>query len=223
MRILYAEDEKRILRNTSERLEKDGFSVDMAENGLEAWHYLESVGYDLAILDIMMPKMDGLEVLRKIREAGMKTPVIMLTALSSVEDRIEGLDAGADDYLPKPFAYAELVARIRALLRRPALVAHENKLFCGEIEMDIARHKVSSRGQEVELARKEFAVLEYLMRNKNIVVTREQIESSVWNFDYDAASNVIDVYIRYLRKKLDPDGQYIQTVRGVGYVARCEE
>ena len=195
--------------------------VDACGDGLEALDYLQLTAYDAVILDIMLPGVDGLSVLKKMRTAGDKTPVLLLTARGSVEDRVAGLDLGADDYLVKPFAFDELVARLRVLLRRSNGQV-SNVLQCGGLEMDLNSRCVSRDGRELQLSAKEFAVLEYLLRNQGVVLARETIENHVWDYDFEGGSNVVDVYIRYLRKKVD-DGfekKLIQTVRGAGYVLK---
>ncbi len=225
MRLLYAEDELDILESTAKRLQQDGHSVDTCENGLDALDFIEFTQYDAIILDIMMPGMDGLEVLRTIREQGNTTPVLLLTAKDQIGDRVAGLDAGSDDYLTKPFAYEELSARLRALMRRPqATDKISNILEFGDLSMDTSSHVVTRAGDVINLSSKEYQILEYMLRNQNQVLSREQIESYAWDYDYEGVSNVVDVYIRRLRKKLDYDydEKYIHTVRGTGYILREE-
>jgi DNA-binding response OmpR family regulator len=175
------------------------------------------------LIDIMLPKMDGLRLLRELRERGMRTPVLLLTARSGVQDRVTGLDAGADDYLVKPFAFPELLARLRALLRRPPLQT-DTVLHVGDLEMDTARQQVQRAGRSIELSPREFALLEFMLRNPNQVLTRTQIAEHIWNFDFYNESNVVDVYIGYLRRKMDRGFDYplIHTVRGVGYRLSAE-
>lgn len=223
MRILVAEDEKDLNRVITKRLEKEGFSVDSCFDGEEAIDYICAGEFDAAVLDIMMPKYDGFEVLNTIRERGHDTPVIFLTARDSVEDRVRGLDSGAEDYLVKPFAFDELLARIRVMVRKKA--GKTTNIFqTGDLIMDIAARRVWRDGQEIVLSAKEFEILEYMMRNKGIVLSREKIENHVWNFDYSGGTNVVDVYIRYLRKKIDApyEKKLIHTIRGVGYTLREE-
>lgn len=223
MRILIAEDERDLNRIVSARLEAEHYSVDSCYDGEEALDYLAAAEYDAVILDIMMPKLDGLSVLRKIRQKGSSVPVLLLTAKDSIEDRVNGLDAGANDYLIKPFAQEELLARIRVLLRRP-LQAENTCYRVGDLEVHMDTHKVIRGGKEISLSGKEFALLRYMVQNEGIVLSRERLEQHLWNFDYAGGSNVIDVYIRYLRRKLDEgyETKLIHTVRGAGYVLRAE-
>ncbi len=224
MRILVAEDEKSLNKILTERLKAEHYSVDSCYDGQEALDYLESAEYDAVVLDIMMPVLDGLSVLKKIRGKNNSTPVILLTAKDSIEDRVQGLDAGANDYLVKPFAFEELLARIRVLLRKPA----ETPKTCyqiADLEVHMDTRKVLRAGKEVKLSGKEFALLRYMIQNAGIVLSRDRLEEHLWNFDYAGGSNVIDVYIRYLRKKIDEgyEPKLIHTVRGAGYVLRAEE
>ena len=218
MRILFAEDERDLNRIVSLKLAKEGYSVDRCYDGMEAIMYLDGADYDAVILDVMMPKADGFAVLKHLRSAGKQTPVLFLTARDSIEDRVRGLDAGANDYLVKPFSMDELMARVRAMTRS-AFGIGENVLRVGDLEMDLAAHTVRRGEQYIELSAKEYALLEYLMHNRNIVLSREQIEDHIWNYDYEGGTNVVDVYISYLRKKIDDgaDTRLIRTVRGVGY------
>lgn len=221
MRLLFVEDEPDLREVLKKQLQGSGYSVDACGNGMEALDYMRLASYDTVILDIMLPGMDGLSVLKKMRTEGDKTPVLLLTARGSVEDRVAGLDLGADDYLVKPFAFDELLARLRVLLRRSGGQV-SNVLRCGDLEMDLNSRSVSRAEREMQLSAKEFAVLEYLLRNQGVVLTRETIENHVWDYDFEGGSNVVDVYIRYLRKKVD-DGfekKMIQTVRGTGYVLK---
>lgn len=221
MRLLFVEDEPDLREVLKKQLQGSGYSVDACGDGLESLDYLQLTAYDAVILDIMLPGVDGLSVLKKMRTAGDKTPVLLLTARGSVEDRVAGLDLGADDYLVKPFAFDELVARLRVLLRRSNGQV-SNVLQCCGLEMDLNSRRVSRDGRELQLSAKEFAVLEYLLRNQGVVLARETIENHVWDYDFEGGSNVVDVYIRYLRKKVD-DGfekKLIQTVCGAGYVLK---
>ena len=221
MRILLAEDELDMNRIISRQLRWEGYTVDACYDGQEALEYFESTEYDAAVLDVMMPKLDGFRVVEKLRAAGRSTPVLFLTARDSLADKVEGLDIGGDDYLVKPFAFEELAARLRALLRRKQ--GEQVTVFtCGDLIVDVTRHTVTRGGREIQLAAKEYALLEYMIRHKGAVLSREQIESSLWNYDSMIGSNVVDVYIRMLRKKIDEgaDTKLIQTVRGYGYALK---
>ena len=221
MRILYAEDERDLNDIVSRRLASECYSIDRCFDGAEAWDYLQAADYDAAILDIMMPKLDGLTVLRKLRAAGKNTPVLLLTARDAVSDRVAGLDCGANDYLVKPFAMEELSARLRAMTRA-SFGVNDSALRIADLRLDTATRKVTRGETAISLSAREYALLEYLMMNAGIVLSREKIEDHVWNFDYEGGTNVVDVYIRYLRKKID-DGfeqKLIHTVRGMGYVLR---
>ena len=234
MRILYAEDERDLNDLVTRRLVAEGYGVDSCLDGQQAWDYLQAADYDAAILDIMMPHLDGLSVLKKLRAAGKTTPVLLraagkttpvllLTARDAIADRVAGLDNGANDYLVKPFALEELSARLR-VLTRSQFGAGDSRLVAGDLTLDTGTRRVKRGGAEIALSAREYALLEYLMHNKGIVLSREKIENHVWNFDYEGGTNVVDVYIRYLRKKID-DGherKLIHTVRGMGYVLRDE-
>lgn len=223
MRILIVEDDPSIHRIISRRLREEGYAVDDCYDGEEGLAYIRSAAYDCVILDWMLPKKDGIALLREVRQEGDSVPVLMLTAKDTVSNRVDGLDAGADDYLTKPFAYDELSARVRALLRRN-MKEKQTLLQVGDLCMDLAAHKVTREGREIVLTNKEFALLEYLMRNREIVLTRSQIADHVWDYGFDYDSNVVDVYIRYLRNKMDKGypSALIHTVRGYGYVLREE-
>lgn len=221
MRLLLAEDERDLNRIITKKLISAGYSVDSCYDGEEAFLYLSSAEYDGAVLDVMMPGMDGFTVLKRMRAEGISTPVLFLTARDAVEDRVAGLDLGAADYLIKPFAFAELMARIR-VMTRVAGKKDSNILTVADLVLDCSSHRVMRAGREISLSVKEYAMLEYLMRNENIVLSREKIENNIWNFDYEGGTNVVDVYISYLRRKID-DGhevKLIHTVRGRGYVLR---
>ncbi|MHB1483767.1 MAG: response regulator transcription factor [Saccharofermentanales bacterium] len=224
MRLLLVEDEFDLRNITVKRLVSEGHSVDACENGEDALDFALATEYDLIILDIMLPKIDGLTVLKSLRSKGRKTPVILLTAKDSIEDRVKGLDSGADDYLVKPYSYQELSARVRTLLRRQPMNLLSNVLETADLTIDLNTHTVVRGGNLINLSQREFALLEILARNKNVVMTREKIEQHIWNFDFASGSNVIDVYIRYLRKKIDADYsvKLIHTIRGTGYVLRDE-
>lgn len=218
MRVLVVEDEPGIAQFIRQGLSEAGYAVDVAHDGQEGLDYAVAAEYDVLVLDILLPKLDGLRVLRVLRDRGAKTPVLLLTAKDSVEDRVQGLDVGADDYLVKPFAFPELVARLRALLRRPPLQM-DPILHLGDLTMDTARREVRRGGRLIELSPREFTLLEYLMRHPWQVLTRTQITEHVWNFDFFSDSNVVDVYIGYLRRKIDRGFArlLLHTMRGVGY------
>lgn len=218
MVILVVEDEVKITRFIKKGLEMEHYTVEVAYDGEDGLSKAEINNYDLIILDIMLPKMDGFEVCRKLREAKIETPVIMLTARNMVEDKIKGLDAGADDYLIKPFAFGELLARIRALLRREKTVK-STKLQVGDLVIDPANHEVMRNGKEVSLSSKEYRLLDYMMRRPGHVCTRTMIGEHIWGYNFTDDSNVIDVYISYLRKKIDTGFKIklIHTVRDIGY------
>lgn len=219
MRILIAEDERSLNEIIVKKLTSDGYSVDSCFDGEEAISVLSYTDYDAVILDIMMPKADGYAVLRSLREAGKTTPVLFLTAKDAVSDRVKGLDSGANDYLVKPFAFEELSARLRAITRVPFGMA-ENVIAVADLTLDCSRQTVKRAGKVISLSGKEYALLEYLMRNSGLVLSREKIENHIWNFDYEGGTNVVDVYISYLRRKVDDgfDKKLIHTVRGRGYV-----
>ena len=218
MRLLVVEDEPNISGFLNQGLGEAGYAVDVAHDGEDGLAYANVSEYDAIVLDIMLPKKDGLTLLRELRDLGNYTPVLMLTARDALEDRVHGLDVGADDYLVKPFAFPELLARLRALLRRPPLQS-DTTLAIGSLELDLARREVTRDGLPIDLSPREFSLLEYLMRHPNQVLTRTQIAEHIWSFDYFGGSNVVDVYIGYLRRKIGSvDGkQLIHTVRGVGY------
>jgi len=218
MRILVVEDEPGVAQFIRQGLTEAGYAVDVAREGREGLEYTFAADYDVIVLDIMLPKMNGLEVLREIRNQGGKTPVLLLTARDGVDDRVRGLDTGADDYLVKPFAFPELLARIRALLRRPPLQAG-TVLKMADLEMDAATREVRRAGKAIDLSPREFSLLELLLRHPNQVLTRTQIVEHVWNFNFYSDMNVVDVYIGYLRRKIDRDFEpsLIQTIWGVGY------
>ncbi len=223
MRILVIEDEKKVARFIKKGLEEEGYAVDLAFDGEEGLARVLDQVHDLIILDIALPKIDGLQVLKKLRERKVPTPVLLLTVRATIEDKVLGLDSGADDYLTKPFAFQELLARIRALLRRKA-EAGPPLLQVEDLVLDPARHLVTRGGEKIDLTSKEFALLEYLMRNAGRVLTRAMISEHVWNYDFDTETNVIDVYVNYLRRKIDSAGEkkLIHTIRGSGYVLKSE-
>lgn len=221
MRLLVAEDEKHLNKTLTERLIKAGYCVDNCFDGEDALYYIENTEYDGIILDVMMPKMNGFEVLKKIREKKIPTPVLILTAKDSDEDIITGLDLGANDYLTKPFSFGILCARIRAMTRTRDNIA-DNTIEAADLKIDISKRLVTRGGMVIDLSSKEYAILEYLVRNKGIVVSKEKIEEHIWNYDYEGSSDVIKVYIHHLRKKIDDsfDKKLLYTVKNVGYVIR---
>ncbi|MDD3228968.1 MAG: response regulator transcription factor [Oscillospiraceae bacterium] len=221
MRILVIEDDTALNRIISKRLKEAGHSIDSCFDGEDGLAYAESIQYDCIVLDLMLPKRDGISVLRELRHKGNASSVLILTAKDSITDRVTGLDAGADDYLVKPFSFDELSARIRALLRRSS-DTKETVLKLADLTMNTASHAVMRGGQPIQLTSKEYALLEYLLRNQGHIQTRSQISDHVWNYDFDYDSNVVDVYIRYLRNKIDKEfsPKLIHTIRGFGYVMR---
>ena len=223
MRILVAEDERDLNQLICRALERAGYGVDACFDGAEAMEYLSGAEYDCVVLDIMMPRADGREVLQSLRNRGAATPAIFLTALDSVQDRIAGLDLGADDYLVKPFDLEELLARIRAVTRKYG--TQKTSVFTvADLSLDTSSHTVTRAGKPISLSAREFAILEYMMRHKGAVLSRTQLEDHVWNYDYTGGSNVVDVYIAYLRKKIDNgfSKKLIHTVRGAGWVLKEE-
>ena len=221
MKILLAEDEVDLNNVVTRYLKKNGYSVDSVLDGEEALDYLEYSEYDLVILDIMMPKVDGFEVIKKLRDKGNHTSVLMLTARDSADDKVKGLDLGADDYIVKPFDFNELMARIRAVVRRK-YGNSSNRLVIGDLILDTSEKSVTRAGKQIELTAKEYEVLEYLMQSKNRILSRDQIKEHVWDFDYEGDSNIIDVLIKNIRKKIDIEAgkQIIYTKRGLGYVIK---
>lgn len=221
MRLLVAEDERDLNRLIRKTLEKEGYGVDACFDGEEALYYLEHTDYDGAILDIMMPKRDGLSVLKAIRQKGSSLPVLFLTAKDSISDRVLGLDSGADDYLIKPFDFDELLARIRVMTRKRT--PHTSSvLTVGDLTLDTGTHQVTRGGRSIDLSAREYAILEYMCMNPGIVLSREKIEDHIWNYDYSGGSNVVDVYISYLRKKIDggQEKKLIRTVWGSGWTIK---
>lgn len=221
MRILIAEDERDLNNIITKKLSADGYCVDSCFDGSEAIEYLDAAEYDAVILDIMMPHTDGFGVLSHLRKQGKATPVLFLTARDSVADKVKGLDSGANDYLVKPFSFEELSARIRAMTRKTFGMT-DNVLQVADLIMDTGSRTVRRGEREIELSAKEYKLLEYLMRNRGIVLSREKIENHIWNFEYEGGTNVVDVYISYLRKKIDgsSENKLIHTVRGSGYVIK---
>jgi heavy metal response regulator len=223
VRILVVEDERRIAAFIKRGLEEERYAVDVAYDGQEALDWAATVEYDLIVLDVLLPKKDGIRVCRELRDQGNKVPVLMLTARDAVEDRVRGLDSGADDYLVKPFAFQELLARIRALLRRQGEI-RTTQLQVADLVLDTLTHRATRAGQVIELTAREYALLEFLMRHPRQVLSRTQIAEHVWGYDFFSTSNVVDVYIGYLRRKIDRgfEVKLIQTVRGAGYIIEGE-
>jgi heavy metal response regulator len=223
MRVLVVEDEKKVASFIKRGLEEENFTVDAAYDGEEGLYMAETNPYDLILMDVMLPKMDGLAVIRQLRDKNIMTPVLCLTAKDTVDDIVSGLNSGSDDYLTKPFAFAELLARVRALLRR-GTQDRGAELHFSDLRLDPVGHKVWRGGKELDLTAKEYALLEYFMRNPNQILTRTMIAEHVWDYTFDSFTNIIDVYVNYLRKKVDRDfdKKLIHTVRGVGYVLKEE-
>lgn len=221
MRTLVVEDEKHLNRMISEAILDEGYSVDSCFNGLEALELCECAQYDVIVLDIMMPKMDGFEFVRRIRENGCKTPVVYLTSRDSVSDKVRGLESGGDYYMVKPFDFRELIAVIHVMARKSG-DNHSNVYELADLMVDISAKQVTRGGKLIELTAKEYSLLEYMIRNKGMVLSREQIENNLWNYRYEGGSNVVNVYIGYLRKKVDDgfDKKLIHTVWGIGWVLR---
>lgn len=220
MRILVIEDEKKVASFIKRGLKEQSYAVDVSYDGEDGLHQALTNEYDLIILDLMLPKMRGLEVLKKLRAEKVMVPVLILTARSSVENKIEGLDSGGDDYLVKPFAFGELLARVRVLIRRSPAIATVAVLNYLDLKLDLVAHKVSRSDKPIELTSKEFALLEYFMRHPNKVLTRTMIAEHVWDINFDTYTNLIDVYVTRLRKKINQENKedLIQTIRGTGYV-----
>ncbi len=221
MRLLVIEDERKVASFVKKGLEEEHYAVDVAYDGEEGLYLAETNDYDLIVLDLMIPKLNGLEVLKRVRAKRNNVPILVLTARDSVEDKVKGLDAGCDDYLTKPFAFAELLARIRALLRREK-AEKEPVLRIADLRLSLVTHKVTRGEKEIELTSREYALLEYFMRNPSKVLTRTMISEHVWDYHFDSMTNVIDVYVNYLRKKIDKDFEpkLIHTIRGIGYIMK---
>jgi heavy metal response regulator len=221
MRLLVIEDEKKVASFIKKGLEEEHYAVDLAHDGEEGLYLTETNDYDLVILDLMIPKIHGWEVLKRIRAKRNKVPILVLTARDSVEDKVKGLDSGCDDYLTKPFAFAELLARIRALLRREQ-TEKEPILRIADLTLSLVTHKVARQGKEIELTSREYSLLEYFMRNPDKVLTRTMISEHVWDYHFDSMTNVIDVYVNYLRRKIDKgfEPKLIHTIRGIGYLMK---
>ena len=223
MRVLVVEDEKNLNRIISEAMEDEGYSVDSCFNGLDALDYASGTDYDVMILDVMMPKMDGFELVRRLRAGGNATPVLFLTARDGIADKVEGLESGGDYYLVKPFNFQELIAVVRAMTRKYT-GNRSNVYTAADLTMDAAARTVTRAGRAIDLTAKEYALLEYMLRNKGVVLSREMIENNLWNYDYEGGTNVVDVYMSYLRRKMDTgfSKKLIHTVWGTGWVLREE-
>ena len=223
MRLLVVEDEKKLNELITKKLEKEYYGVDSCFDGEEAVRYVEGTEYDAIILDIMLPKLDGFEVIKRIRAKKNKVPILLLTARDNIDDKVKGLDYGADDYLVKPFIFEELMARIRVLLRRNSGNA-DNVITIANLKVDLDAKLVFRDDVLIKLSGREYSILEYLIRNKGKILPRERIEDHIWNYEYEGGTNVIDVYIRYLRKKIDDSytPKLIHTIRGLGYVLRVD-
>jgi len=221
MRILVVEDDKKVAGFIKKGLEEETYAVDVAYDGEDGLHFGSEGQHDLIILDIMLPKIDGLEILSQLRDQGKDTPILLLTAKDAVDDKVTGLNKGADDYLTKPFAFSELLARVRVLLRRGKAEV-KTTLMILDLTLDLVSHKVNRGGDEIELTGKEYGLLEYFMRNQEKVLTRTMIAEHVWDYNFDTFTNVIDVYINHLRKKIDKGRELklLHTLRGVGYVMK---
>jgi len=218
MRVLVVEDDKKIATFVVKGLKQSGFAADHAADGEEGLFMAARVNYDVAIVDLMLPKLDGLNLIQKLRAKGSRIPVLILSAKASVEDRVKGLQAGGDDYLTKPFAFSELLARVQALIRRATQMAEPMKLVVGDLTVDLLARDVQRAGEKIELQPREFALLEYLMRSAGRTVTKTMILEHIFDYSFDPQTNVVDVLIHRLRSKVDKDRAMIQTIRGIGYV-----
>lgn len=221
MRILVVEDDMKIASFVVNGLKQSGFAVDHAKDGEEGLFQAKTTAYDAAVVDWMLPKVDGLTLVKDVRKEGVRFPILILSAKASVEDRVRGLEAGADDYLPKPFAFSELLARIHALIRRATQAPEPTRLRVGDLTLDLLTREVDRGGQRIELQPREFALLEYLMRHPNRPVTKTMILEHIFDYSFDPQTNVVDVLVHRLRSKIDQDRAMIHTIRGVGYVLRA--
>lgn len=220
VRILVVEDDEKIASFIVKGLKQNGYAVDHSPEGEQAFALAKTVAYDAAVVDLMLPKLDGIKLIEQLRASGVRTPVLILSAKASVDDRVKGLQAGGDDYLTKPFAFSELLARVQALIRRATQTLEPTRLRAGDLTLDLLRREVRRGGQLIELQPREFALLEYLMRHPDRVVTKTMILEHIFDFSFDPQTNVVDVLVHRLRSKADPDKQMIHTLRGVGYVLR---
>jgi two-component system OmpR family response regulator len=220
MRILVVEDDKKIASFVANGLKQSGFAVDPCLDGEEALVMAETTPYDAAVVDLMLPKLDGLSLIQRLRSKGVRTPILILSAKGSVDDRVKGLQAGSDDYLTKPFAFSELLARIQALIRRASQTTEPTKLTVGDLTLDLLTRQVTRGTETLDLQPREFALLEYLMRNVGRTVTKTMVLEHVWDYSFDPQTNVVDVLVHRLRAKIDPDKTRLHTIRGVGYALR---
>lgn len=220
MRILVVEDDKKIASFVVNGLKQSGFAVDHCDNGEDGLAHAQTIGYDAAVVDLMLPKMDGLSLIQQLRQSGGHTPVLILSAKATVDDRVRGLQAGGDDYLTKPFAFSELLARIQALIRRANQTPEPTRLSVGDLSLDLISREVQRNGRKIELQPREFALLEYMMRHANRPVTKTMILEHIFDYSFDPQTNVVDVLVHRLRSKVDQDRAMIHTIRGVGYVLR---
>ncbi len=220
MRILVVEDDAKIASFVVNGLKQSGFAVDRCADGEEGHTFASATAYDAAIIDVMLPRLDGLTLVQKLRKEGVRVPVIILSAKASVDDRVKGLQSGGDDYLTKPFAFSELLARVQALIRRSTNTSEPSRLTVGDLTVDLLNREVGRGGKNIELQGREFALLEYLMRHAGRVVTKTMIMEHIWDYSFDPQTNVVDVLVCRLRNKIDPDKEMLQTIRGVGYVLK---
>jgi two-component system OmpR family response regulator len=220
MRILVVEDDAKIASFVVKGLKQSGFAVDHCPDGEEGHLLASTISYDAAVIDIMLPKLDGLSLVQALRKEGIRVPVIILSAKASVDDRIKGLQAGGDDYLTKPFAFSELLARVQALIRRASNAGEPTRLSAGDLTLDLVKREVARNGEKIELQPREFALLEYLLRHAGRVVTKTMIMEHIWDYSFDPQTNVVDVLVSRLRNKIDKDKKLVHTIRGVGYVLK---
>lgn len=220
MRVLVVEDDAKIASFVVNGLKQNGFAVDRCADGEDAHVHASTTSYDAAIVDIMLPKMDGISLLKQLRKEGVRIPVIILSAKASVDDRVKGLQAGGDDYLTKPFAFSELLARVQALIRRSTNASEPTRLSVGDLTLDLLNREVSRAGERIELQSREFSLLEYLMRHAGRVVTKTMIMEHIWDYSFDPQTNVVDVLVCRLRNKIDKEKTMLHTIRGVGYVLK---
>jgi len=224
LKILIAEDELQLQKILARRLKQEGFIVDTAKDGKICLNLINTYGYDCIILDIMLPVIDGLSILQSLRAKKINTPVLLLTAKNSISDRVKGLEMGADDYLTKPFSFEELIARVRVLLRRESKKI-VSELYLADLSLNLVTREVKRNGKIIELTSKEYSLLEYLLRNKDRVLTKAQIAENIWNYDFEYDSNIVEVYIKYLRRKMDENfkEKLIHNIRGIGYVLKVKK